>query len=789
MIFKEENTLEDFGAWLFSGHNKGAICFAHNAQAYDLYLIMEYVHKNGIKPTLIQNGKKILSMEACDVKFIDSLNFFPMSLDKLPKAFGLTELAKGFFPHLFNTAENQNYKGPMPDMKFFDPDGMKSEKRRDFMAWYETKTSFDFQKELQSYCISDVDILQRSCAKFRTLFMKYTDGIEPFLKAITIASACNEVFRTMFLEHEQVAIIPTHGYYGGNQSVVALCWLDYLSKQNRIRIRHAKNGGEVKVEGWMMDGVDENGVLYSFHGCFWHGCESCFPNQKTVNPVSQITMDELRQQTRLQTEILRKKGYTVVEKWECEFRAEIQQDNDLAEFYESYKAYEPLQPRDSFFGGRTNATRLFCESNEKEQIRYVDFTSLYPYVCKYAKFPIGHPTVYFGKDIPSDLFGILKCKILPPQNLLHPVLPYRTRNKLTFPLCRTCAEQNHQRFCPHDQAEDRALVGTWVSIEVQKAVSLGYVILELFEAWHFQKTTQYDPVTRTGGIWSKCIDLWLKHKQEASDWPAWCESDADKQQYIKSYAEHEGIELQADSIEKNDGLRSLAKLLLNSMWGKMGQNPNKSKITYISEPAEYVSMMTNGALEITDLMYVNDEHIALRWNEKSDFVESLPNTNVILAAFTTAHARLKLYSLLENLQERVLYFDTDSVVYIHQEGLWNPPLGDYLGELKDETNGVPITTFVSGGAKNYAYELADGSSVCKIRGFTLNHRNSLVLNMETLKKLVTTSENTQPSINNPFKIIRKDGDLYTTSESKGYQIVYDKRILCEDFVTFPFGWK
>lgn len=787
MIFRGETTLDDFGTWLFSGENEGSICIAHNAQAYDLYLIMEYVHKNGIKPTLIQNGKKILSMEAFGLKFIDSLNFFPMSLDKLPKAFGLTELAKGYFPHLFNTPANQNYVGPMPDIRFYDPDGMKPDKRREFMAWYNTQTEFDFQQRLESYCVSDVDVLQRCCGKFRALFMEYTDGIEPFLKAITIASACNEVFRTMFLQPDQIAILPTHAYYGGNQSAIALCWMDHTAKQNNVNIRHAKNGGEVKINGWMMDGVDQNGVLYSFHGCFWHGCESCFPNKKTVNPVNHLTMDELRQRTQLQTDCLRKKGYTVVEKWECEFKTDMGRDNDLAEFYQTYKVHEPLQPRDSFFGGRTNATRLYYESNDTEQIRYVDFTSLYPYVCKYGKFPVGHPIVYH-EDVPDDVFGLLKCKVLPPQDLFHPVLPYRTRNKLTFPLCRTCADKNHQDVCPHDRPEDRALVGTWTTIELEKAVSLGYTVMEKYEAWHFPATTQYDG--KSGGIWSECIDLWLKHKQQASGWPTWCVSEEDKQRYIIDYEKHEGVRLEADHIEKNEGLRSLAKLLLNSMWGKMGQNPNKSKMTYVSDPVEYVDMMTDDGREITDLIYVNDEHVAIRWNEKSDFVESLPNTNVVLAAFTTAHARLKLYGLLENLGDRVLYFDTDSVVYIHNEDLWNPPLGDYLGELKDETNGVPITTFVSGGAKNYAYKLADGTSVCKIRGFTLNHRNSLILNMETMKDLVTTGNTaTAPQITNPFKIVRKDGNLFTKSESKDYQIVYDKRILCADFSTFPFGWK
>ena len=121
--------------------------------------------------------------------------------------------------------------------------------------------------------------------------------------------------------------------------------------------------------------------------------------------------------------------------------------------------------------------------------------------------------------------------------------------------------------------------------------------------------------------------------------------------------------------------------------------------------------------------------------------------------------------------------------------MWNPSLGDYLGELKDETKGIPLTTFVSGGAKNYAYKLVDGSTVCKIRGFTLNHRNSLTLNLETLQDLVISSDTSQSIISNPYKIVRKDGSLYTKEESKAYQIVYDKRFIDRDFKTFPFGWK
>ncbi|KAK5646300.1 hypothetical protein RI129_004764 [Pyrocoelia pectoralis] len=62
-------------------------------------------------------GSKIISMTVNNIKLLDSLNFFPMSLAKLPKAFGLAgNFKKGFFPYHFNTAENQNYVGKYPDI-------------------------------------------------------------------------------------------------------------------------------------------------------------------------------------------------------------------------------------------------------------------------------------------------------------------------------------------------------------------------------------------------------------------------------------------------------------------------------------------------------------------------------------------------------------------------------------------------------------------------------------------------------------------------------------------------
>ena len=83
-------------------------------------------------------------------------------------------------------------------------------------------------------------------------------------------------------------------------------------------------------------------------------------------------------------------------------------------------------------------------------------------------------------------------------------------------------------------------------------------------------------------------------------------------------------------------------------------------------------------------------------------------------AYTTAQARIHLYTIFEGLEDRVLYMTTYPAIYCHKDGESNPPLGDYLGDLKDETKGVTITAFVSGGAKSYAYQLEDGKCVCKI---------------------------------------------------------------------------
>jgi len=86
--------------------------------------------------------------------------------------------------------------------------------------------------------------------------------------------------------------------------------------------------------------------------------------------------------------------------------------------------------------------------------------------------------------------------------------------------------------------------------------------------------SRFDPCTKQGGLFAEYINSFLKLKQEASRWPSECQDDESKERYLREYEETEGIVLDRNNIVQNPGLRSVAKLCLNSFWDKFGQWTN-----------------------------------------------------------------------------------------------------------------------------------------------------------------------------------------------------------------------
>ena len=836
--FPGPTCIRDFLEWLDTLTNydtRQVNVIAHNFQGYDGYFIIQEYYGNNRIVQQLRNGCKLLEIKHDHIRFIDSMSFFQMPLSAFPKTFGLTELCKGYFPHKFNIPgdEHQNYVGILPSRDYYMPETMSLEGRQAFETWHQEQRNqgvvFHFQKELLAYCSSDVRLLKQGCLTFKRMFEDLT-GFNPF-DHVTIASACNRDLRMNRMIPNSIASEPA-GHNGWrnnniNQSLPALQWLTWCDHQlrqcalqdltpaenhdlltsanpNPQYIQHVRNEGEYKIPGtnFFVDGYcHDTHTVYEFQGCFTHGCPTCFPHRHEKHPRNyDRSMHDLYDVTQDKVQKLTKQGYNVIQMWGCEWKHLLKTQPEIASFVRELNFIKPLKPRDAFCGGRTNAIKLYHHITPGQKIHYIDVTSLYPWVNKTSTYPKGHPKIIFtpGHTDVLQYFGLIQCKVLPPRELYHPVLPYRHDDKLLFPLCARCVQEEMAKplldrsyHCPHPD-EQRALTSTWCSPELKKAVELGYQVQYIYEVWHFEQTCE--------GLFRDYVNTWLKIKQEASGWPKDDMSEEAKQAYIQKYFEKEGIQLEYDNIKKNPGLRTLAKLMLNSMWGKFGQRLNKTQIQAFDDPHTFHQFLDKDSLDVRHVSVVNDQTVEVHYQNQKEDIRVSPNLNIFVACFTTCHARLKLYNTLEALGERVLYFDTDSVIYLEETPTqFQPTLGSYLGDFDSELDDDEyIEEFVSGGPKNYGYTTNKGKVECKVRGFRLNSEGHTQLNYTVMRQNVQDEIKTplpkprEIQVTKSHHIVRnpKNYTLLTKPQHKWYRLVYDKRVIDpHTFNTYPYGYQ
>ena len=229
-----------------------------------------------------------------------------------------------------------------------------------------------------------------------------------------------------------------------------------------------------------------------------------------------------------------------------------------------------------------------------------------------------------------------------------------------------------------------------------------------------------------------------------------------------------------------------------SFWGKFGQRSNLKQNKYVYSQADFVTYLLDQRKVIDDFHILNEDTCMISYDVKTEFVEDCPTSNVVVASFTTCWARLKLYGVLQQVGERCLYFDTDSVIFSEKKDEPNPiKLGDYLGDLTDELkNGNHITSFVAGGPKNYAYVENTGAQTCKVRGFTLNYENSALINFETVKNLVQQNSREKIMLPSRNRITRDKHvqKVVNRMEDRKYGLVYTKRRIVGEYNTLPYGY-
>lgn len=252
------------------------------------------------------------------------------------------------------------------------------------------------------------------------------------------------------------------------------------------------------------------------------------------------------------------------------------------------------------------------------------------------------------------------------------------------------------------------------------------------------------------------------------------------------------LDIDLGKIEYNPGMRTIAKLCLNSLWRKFGQRLNMNKTKYVTEPKEFYDILLDDKVINLNILFIN-EGMVMTCNMKDHFVENNSSTNIFIASFTTSHARMMLYDVLDKLGNRVLGYDTDSARYVERLGDENLiTTGDSLGDITDELDGEYITDWVGTGPKSYSYKTSDSNVVCKVKGFTLNHENSQLINFDSMKKMVK-GEIVRITIVKEQMITRdnKTNDLVNKYQEKDFKLVFDKRRVVKKsrcVETFPWGY-
>lgn len=145
-------------------------------------------------------------------------------------------------------------------------------------------------------------------------------------------------------------------------------------------------------------------------------------------------------------------------------------------------------------------------------LKCYDVNSLYPSMMQSKPYPIGYSEYFRGSDYSlSEIFGIIKCNIIAPDNLYAPILLTKTADSRVI-------------------APTGSWTGWYCTEELKLAKSYGYEI-EVIEGYH------------------------------------WPESDIIFRDYVNTLYD---LRL---TYPKTDSRNFICKLLLNSLYGKFGMSP------------------------------------------------------------------------------------------------------------------------------------------------------------------------------------------------------------------------
>lgn len=433
------------------------------------------------------------------------------------------------------------------------------------------------------------------------------------------------------------------------------------------------------------------------------------------------------------------------------------------------KWWAVLKPYEHFFahkalrGGRTEVKRPYFKlSNEDyaagKRILYVDVCSMYPYQQIAHDFPVGTPTVHiwdkkyrpckvhtnsidcevcpdivrhdktitsiFHYEQPQDTrnwFGIVCVTLIPPEKMLHPVLV--SYNEEAHKCVATLNPEDHVEI----------FIGT-NSLKV--CLENGYTL---------QKVHCYHEYAK-GNFWREpTLKLYLDKMMNSRNAP---ESDQEKEEFAEKWADVYGDDFGNMIREswpkwgKFNAKKFVAKIIINSVWGKHAQRVIMPK-TYIYDfktDLEDIQLYFKNCVD-GDRIHKNAQPMSdTRIMYTAVDPKAPPDLHkqyLPAGLMVPEYGRLQLWEQMNKLGDRVLYCDTDSIIYVSEPGKYDVPIGDMVGDWEVEdvcTKHDGIREFVAWGPKSYGLKCGDGYTTVKAKGVSLKRATEKLFNFEVMKK-------------------------------------------------------
>ncbi|CAF2260232.1 unnamed protein product [Rotaria magnacalcarata] len=556
----------------------------------------------------------------------------------------------------------------------------------------------------------------------------------------------------------------------GKYSKEAMAWIGYIEYkinknlglgEPKISIHTIRSHGRearvaIQNKRYFVDGYLTNGavlmnlpledakspdLILEYNGCILKKCKICQVEDVTIGGLTGVERRQIQEEK--ESEI--KKKFHLITMTSCRWEKMQKTDMELREFLKRWKSkYSKhiLSVRQSYYGGRVEHFGLFVDTlkiDSECKLEYKDVTSLYPYIMMSSEFPVGPYDHLIGEQLPSikdfedelklnPNVGLVNVQILPPQDILIPVLGVTIDKKYLFPVCYRCAKnQSSNCTCPENF---RALRGVFTTAEVAYALEKNYKILNLYEFMKFHKTQK---------IFEGFIHNFMKWKLESEGVP----SDMTKEEYLNFYAEN-GFILDSSKCQKNASFRFISKLVLNSSYGKLAQNKRKFKFTeVVNNRSDLWTIMHDTEKYRVNELYFGDEKCLVSYQRLDSNLKRGDSVNVVIASYISSLARIYMHKEMSKFKpEDLAYTDTDAILSIARANSHtiDCPKLPLIGQYTDELCGMVALRFVCIGAKCYCLQMKDaqGNIVTKTKskGFTLNIESQDQLNFQSYYDLL-----------------------------------------------------